>query len=62
MDKLVKIRKQHNCYICHRIMSVGEIADYHNFKSPRYDDNDKQVGIEYLRFYICGDNHDKCFV
>lgn len=60
--RIVKVRKKHLCHICEKDINIGEKAEFYNFKSPKYDDNYIQIGIEYCRFYICINNHDNCFI
>lgn len=48
IDKLVKVRKDHKCCYCGRIINKGESAQFLKGKEPRYDEeiHETQVGIE----------------
>lgn len=56
----VKTRKVHDCSFCGRQIPVGEDARFWEGRVPRYDDNDRQIGIEYIRDWLCSD-YDACF-
>lgn len=51
-EKIVKVRKNNSCSHCGRDIKIGETALFNSFRSPRYDD-DTQIGIEYIRYYLC---------
>lgn len=52
-EKIVKIRKNNYCSCCDRVIKIGETAFFKSFRSPKYDDDDTQIGIEYIRYYLC---------
>jgi len=52
-SKTVKVRKNHNCDSCTGLIHKGETALFDSYKTGRYDDNDKQIGIEFSRYYMC---------
>lgn len=56
----VKTRKAHDCSFCGRGIPVGELARFYEGRYPRYDDNEVQIGIEYMRDWLCAD-YGTCF-
>lgn len=53
IDKVVVCRKDHMCCYCSKIIKKGESANYLSGKTPKFDENDKQIGIEYFNVYYC---------
>ncbi len=50
MEKIVKARKVYKCEICEGNIQKGEKHVHTKLKTPRYDDNDNQIGIEFTEF------------
>jgi hypothetical protein len=56
--KVVKVRKEHTCVHCNRVIQVGELANFFSERLPRYDfETDKQIGIIYHKAYTCDDDY-----
>ena len=53
MKKIVKARKQHECCSCDKPILIGQQYELVKCKCPRFDDDDKQVGIEFMSFKTC---------
>lgn len=51
--KIVVTRKPHKCDFCDIEIPKGSQTLFEEFKSPRYDDKDNQIGIVFNRFYMC---------
>jgi hypothetical protein len=47
--KRVKARKDHKCEGCDEQILKGEMYDFLSFRSPNFDKNDVQIGIEYVK-------------
>ena len=52
---IVKTRKVHPCGHCKKDIAIGTKCDYQEFRFAKYDDCDKQVGIEYFKEWMCLD-------
>lgn len=52
MDKIVKTRKDHTCDMCNEIIPKAKKAMFYSGRSPKYDNNEKQIGIEYFKGYF----------
>lgn len=54
IDKEVKARKIHKCDEC-GINSIkkGDLYIFISWRSPKYDKDDNQIGIEYLQYKLC---------
>lgn len=50
MEKIVKARKIHTCNICEGNIQKGEKHIFYKYKEGLYDDEDKQISIEYKTF------------
>lgn len=51
LSKIVKTRKDHQCCVCSEPIKAGSLANYSESKSPVFDQNDWQIGIEYSKYY-----------
>ena len=63
MTKTVTTRKDHSCEFCGETIPAGKEALYYEAREPRLDENETQIGIEYVRGWHCaGDcqNIDTC--
>jgi hypothetical protein len=59
--EIQKTRKVHKCDYCETEIPIGSPAYFKKFVAPRYeeiDGYDKQVGIQYVSFYLCADWDD----
>jgi hypothetical protein len=59
--KVVKITKKHECSYCERIREVGTLMDFYKGRSGKYivdGFDEKQIGIEYWKNYLCHDDPD----
>lgn len=56
-SKIVKCRKEHDCDLCEEKIKKGETASYSQGKGAKFDEEDRQVGVEYWKSYIHA-NHD----
>ena len=65
----IKIRKPHKCECCGLELQPGELVNYDEGRSPRYDRinyydrvvEEKQIGIQYYKIWMCGDSKvDEC--
>lgn len=53
-SKIIICRKDHICDTCLKtVIKKGDKAQYDEFKFPKYDDKDNQIGIEYGKYYMC---------
>lgn len=50
MENVVKARKIHTCSICDGNIQKGEKYLYYSERIPEYDNNDNQIGIEYIKY------------
>jgi hypothetical protein len=55
MEKIVKCRKDYKCNQCESIIKKGEKALYGSERRPKYDENDNQIGIEYVSWRLHDD-------
>lgn len=46
--KTIKARKEHECEGCCKPIHKGEMYDYFRSRAPKYDSEDRQIGIEYI--------------
>lgn len=53
--KDIKVRKDHACCMCNLNIKKGENARVDKFRTPRFDDYETQIGIEYHKYYYCKD-------
>lgn len=53
-EKLIKVRKPHICQLCETQIHKGSRAILGERKDPKLDDDEKQIGIHYLRYYLHG--------
>ena len=58
-DNVVKCRKPHKCDYCDEIINAGELAEYCEGKTAKYDKDDKQIGIHFWKSWI-HHNNPKC--
>lgn len=56
MKDYVVTRKPHKCDYCERIIQPNSKMTLHEYKLPKYDDEENQIGIEYYRGYTCYDD------
>ena len=59
MDKIIKCRKPKQSDCCGRIIEKGEMYNKFTLRTPKYNNEDIQVGIEYLEIHICIDCYNK---
>jgi hypothetical protein len=59
MGKTIVVRKDHPCNACDGTIKKGEKAIFYEGKGPRFDDNDKQIGIEYWKVWMHPHNCSK---
>lgn len=52
--RLIKTRKDHECSSCNRVISKGSKAIFQQWRAPKFDSEDNQIGIEYVKLY----NHE----
>ena len=58
-----KARKDYTCDQCSHVIPTGTIYSYGTDRSPRYDDGDNQIGIEYTswrvheNYKVCNNNN-----
>lgn len=50
MKKVVKARKIHTCCMCDGNIQKGERYVIDKLRVPRCDENENQIGVEYLEF------------
>ena len=48
----VKARKEHICD-CKNIIKKGDIYFRYDARQPKYNEADKQIGIEYVNMFVC---------
>lgn len=53
--KIVRCRKDYVCAYCGEVIKKGDLSLYTSERTPRYDKDDIQVGIEFLSFRL---HHD----
>lgn len=60
MKYFVKARKDHKCDGCDQPILKGSMYEFEKFRSPKYDENDKQIGISYWNIRT-HPNEQKCY-
>ena len=59
MDKLIVTRKDHECDYCGTTIEAGNYSNFMSFREPRFaDDHETQIGIEYVKLYLCEKTDD----
>lgn len=48
-------RTEHLCATCGSTIKTGDKCDFQEFRAPRHNEAEKQVGIEYCKFWYCMD-------
>lgn len=59
MDKIIKCRKPKQSDCCGRIIEKGEMYNKFTLRTPKYNNEDIQIGIEYLEIHICIDCYNE---
>ena len=49
-------RKDHPCSYCEKIIKKGEKAFFYTGRTPTYDEDDNQIGIEYFKEWVHADS------
>jgi len=49
MEQIKKANKDHLCDFCERPIAKGEVYTFTTARVGRFDDNDKQIGVEFIR-------------
>lgn len=60
--KPVTVRKEHECCFCHAPIHKGERARYAEWREPREDEREVQVGINYVKIYMHMEDNAACMV
>lgn len=60
--KTVKIRKDRECENCGKLHKKGTMMLFGEWKDPKLDDDEKQIGIEYHRHYWCYDESNPHYI
>lgn len=47
--KIIKAIKNHSCEGCNELILKGEMYDLLSFRAPKFDEKDKQIGIEFIK-------------
>ena len=55
MDKIIKCRKPKQSDCCSRVIEKGEMYNLFTLRTPKYNRDMVQIGIEYLSLNICID-------
>jgi hypothetical protein len=55
MEKIIKIKKDRKCSCCGKQRLKGDVMFYYEGKHPKFDDDDKQIGIQYYKDWYCYD-------
>lgn len=58
-DNVVKCRKPHKCGYCDEIINIGELAEYYEGRTGKYDTDGKQIGIHFWKCWF-HHNNTKC--
>ena len=59
--KLIKTRTEHECSSCNRVIPKGSKANFMQWRAPKFDGDDNQIGIEYVKLYNCEfDDNGEC--
>ena len=61
IKKPVKIRKDRKCENCGKLQK-GEIMMFGEWKDPKLDNDEKQIGIKYHRYYWCYDENNPYYI
>jgi hypothetical protein len=57
VSKTIKIRKDHKCSICGKVIKRGEMVEYYETRYPNYCYiTDVQTGIKYIKLW----DHIEC--
>lgn len=51
-NKIVRPVEDRVCQICGKQINKGDEAEYFSFKTGRFDANERQIGIQFYRFWI----------
>lgn len=49
MEMHIKTRKEHPCCFCGEVIPAGTVAWYYEGRHPKFDDDDCQIGVEFVR-------------
>ena len=56
-DKKVKTRKEHICGVCEKTIEKGSIATFGSCRMAKYNTEEEQIGIQYVKYHICNNCH-----
>lgn len=62
IKKPVKIRKNRKCENCGKLHKQGDTMMFGEWKDPKLDDDEKQIGIKYHRYYWCYDENNPYYI
>jgi hypothetical protein len=57
MIKIITTRKEHKCGTCQKAIPKKSWAEYSEHKFGVFDENEKQIGIEFYKNYMCESCH-----
>jgi hypothetical protein len=52
----IKTRKEHICIGCNKLIEKGSICQFMTFRSPKFNKDDIQIGIEYVKMWLHSDD------
>lgn len=52
IERLIVVRKPHECCICEQVITKGTAAFYGERRDAKCDDDNKQIGIHYVRWWL----------